>query len=663
MANEEPRTTRGFGRWWIPALICFVGLLVGHREEIFSGFTRQQFDLGDTRWVNYTLEHELRWLLGSPVHFGLWEPPYFWPAEGVGAYADVMLGALAPYAFLRIFFVYDTAFLLWGMLVGVLNFAALYALLRRVGKFSELGASAGALLFAFSNLRINMTMHWQLFSHYWSILALLGIWSATEETLSPRARRIWAWVGILSISCQLWAGFYLGWFLVFGLAVLAPIVLIVKPTRVRIVSTIRAFPFTILGASVVAGLLLIPLAKGYLAAAAENGMRSFGETMTMICPAWAWLDLGPHNLVYGWLTKALPPISMEHEQRNGLGFLTMAIMIFGVLAHRKKPGVVIAAVSFFVLGVLVTRFGDFTLWKQVYDFFPGAKAVRSASRLGLLMLIPAGVMLGAGIDAISRIRNAKWAVAVALFVGAGALAEQAHETSSYDRAQNRRDIHAVAKQVPKQCDAVLVSSVGNFSDPYWKLQMDAMASEFETGVPTINGYSGHAPPNWNFEDVRINDEKAEKAVLEHLGQWIDYRQAQDFRVCHVKVGYGSEEWDAEVVSSPSSMRVTAGAPVQLQFVLKNTGTATWPKGRQVLLALQYDRDRRIFGAGGLTMTEDVPSGATATLSFALQAPSSPGVYPMQWRMISQGARWFGELPPEFNLEVFAGPDSVATTPQ
>ncbi|MFL5318298.1 MAG: hypothetical protein ACJ790_01480, partial [Myxococcaceae bacterium] len=300
---------------FIPVLFCLAGLLVGHREEIFSGFEKQQFDLGDTRFINYTLEHELRWVLRDPEHSSLWDRPYFWPAENVGAYADVMPGALPPYLFWRVFFPYDTAFLVWGFTVGCLNFAAMFFLLRRAVKLSAIGASAGAVLFAFSNLRINMTMHWQLFSHYWSVLCLLGLYSATDETLSERARKIWIWVALLSIAAQLWAGYYLGWFLVFGLTVSGAVGLCIKPVRTRVVATLKKFPLTIAGAGLVTGLILIPLGKGYLAGAAESGMRPFAEVMTMICPPHAWLDLGPHNWLYSKLTTAMPPISMEHEQR------------------------------------------------------------------------------------------------------------------------------------------------------------------------------------------------------------------------------------------------------------------------------------------------------------------------------------------------------------
>lgn len=647
----------------VPILFCAAALVVGHQEEILSGLKVQQFDLGDTRWVNYTLEHELRWMLGDPVHPSLWDVPYFWPQEHAGAYADVMPTAIVPYAFWRIFFRYDTAFILWGFTVGCLNFAAMYLLLRRAAKFGQIASSMGAALFAFSNIRMNMTMHWQLFSQYWSVLCLFGIWSATREDLSPRARRIWIFVAILSVSAQLWAGYYLGWFLVFGLLLTAPIALAFKKTREPIWKTLKAFPFTFVGAGVLAGVVLLPLATGYLAAAAEAGMRSFGEVMTMICPPWAWLDLGPHSAFYAKYSASLPPITMEHEQRNGLGFLTLALVLFGVVPARKKPGVVVGAIAMLLIALMVTRFGQFTLWRWVYDYFPGAKAVRSVSRISLLLLIPAGALLAATIDWLSQLGKRKWAPVLGVMLFPAMMVEQAHKTPAFDREQNRRDVMAIASKVPKDCDAFLAIPIGDFQDPYWKIQLDAMWAQLETGIPTINGYSGHAPPGWALEDPRINDEVNEKTVAERLRSWIELRGAQDWRICEVRMGYGDANWDAKLVESPKATRVTAGAEVPVKFSFQNTGSQTWPRGQQVILALQFEKDRRAFGNAVVPFPKDVAPGETGTIEFRMRAPENPGVYPLQFRLLAQGARWFGELPPEFQLEVFGAPTTVSAGQQ
>lgn len=641
----------------VPALFAIAGLVVAFQETIFSGFRLQRHDLGDTRFVNWALEHELRWVLGNIWHPDLFDRPFFFPARNVGAYADVYVGALPIYAPLRLFFEYDTAFLAYGFAVSLANFAAMYWLLRRAGGFAQIAAAAGAALFAFANTRLIMAMHWQMFPQYWSIICLFCIWALTQD-FTPRQKRVAIFVGIFSIAGQLWSSYYLGWFLLLGLSFATPVVLAMPKVRAPILKALWDFKLTTIAAIAVSAAVLIPLARAYLASAAESGMRPFGEVMTMLPPWQTWINMGWQSIPYGKIAQTFAPlkqIPMEHEQRAALGYLSMVLLFVGFVVGRKRPGVLIAAVTFVLIVVFATHVEGKTLWRLIYDFFPGAQAIRAVSRISLLLLIPAAVGLAAALDALMNVKARKVGIGAAALLSALTVAEQAHVYGAYDVAQNRRDVQAISRLVHSKCEAFVVSPV-NDNGPYWKHQLDAMSAQLNVGVPTLNGYSGRAPHHWDLTDIRINSEEHLTSVRKRVQAWIDYSGLNDFRVCHVLVGFGTEKFDAEFrADAPQTITTVVGGQVPLAITAKNVGAEAWNPGGLILFALQWDRDQRAFGPVGVPMLRVVKPGEEVTFELKLRAPSSPGAYEAQFRMLNRQVGWFGPMAPAVRVEVFAAP--------
>src|SRR5262249_46817232 len=95
--------------------------------------------------------------------------------------------------------------------------------------------------------------------------------------------------------------------------------------------------------------------------------------------------------------------------------------------------------------------------------------------------------------------------------------EQVRPPGAYDRAAHRRDVLELAAVIPTDCQAFLVVPVRPLpSDKdVLELQVDALWASLETGVPTINGYSGRVPPGWEFDDL-----SGESNVEDHLKRWL-----------------------------------------------------------------------------------------------------------------------------------------------
>jgi hypothetical protein len=65
----------------------------------------------------------------------------------------------------------------------------------------------------------------------------------------------------------------------------------------------------------------------------------------------------------------------------------------------------------------------------------------------------------------------------------------------------------------------------------------------------------------------------------------------------------------------------------------------------------------IWGLNRVPPTSDVLPGGETVFTFNITAPSTPGTYNFQWRMVQDGVEWFGPLTP--NVPVSVKPPACA----
>ncbi|QGZ42331.1 uncharacterized protein DUF2808 [Pseudoduganella flava] len=105
-------------------------------------------------------------------------------------------------------------------------------------------------------------------------------------------------------------------------------------------------------------------------------------------------------------------------------------------------------------------------------------------------------------------------------------------------------------------------------------------------------------------------------------------------------------------SVPSVMQ--AGKSYAVSITMRNTGTTNWGwEGYK--LGSQVPADSTIWGTGRATLntspSEIVLPGQTKTFAFTVTAPSTPGTYPFQWRVLQEGVEWFGTASPLLQVSV------------
>ncbi|HEU4642527.1 MAG TPA: hypothetical protein VFS44_08740 [Gemmatimonadaceae bacterium] len=520
-------------------LLWVGGMLLAFHPMILSGLRLIQRDWGDTRLNMYILEHGWRWLVGVPGHERLWSPPVFHPAPNTFAYSDVMLAIAPPYWLLRAMGLpADTAFQWWELLMATLNYVVALLFLRRVVRVGTPAAALGAAVFAFAGMRIAQIQHPHLVPEFYLVTAAWGaarLFDGDGSGEAPRGRAAWWWIALLfaSVVAQLWSAFYYGWYLVCSLGIVAAWALVWRDTRTALARVVWRHARALAVACAASALALWPLASHYLTAARQVGMRDFWRVEPFLARPASWLFLGVESRAYGWLWRyhAFSSIPMGYEQRLGLGFITTMIVGAGLWRARHRPLARLLVLLSFTIVLLVTLWpGGITPWRLVWAFVPGGAALRVIARFSLVLLVPAAVGVALFVDALG-VRG--WAGAVVLAATAVVIgAEQWQDLLSYDKYAGRERVAIVANAIPPGCGAFLFAPPDGRQDPWW-YHMDAMWASLETGVPTINGYSGNEPPGWPFYDNVVRRPAHERQLLAALDAWARRWGLDRSRLCMV----------------------------------------------------------------------------------------------------------------------------------
>jgi hypothetical protein len=495
-----------------------IALGMAHYPMIVSGLRLMQMDDGDTRFNNYLLEHTYLWLCSAPQHRSLWNPPFFYPMPSVLALSDVMLSFGPLYWIWRILGVPpDTSFQLWMMACCVINYVMAFVLLWRFLRASLSAAVFGAVFFASASLRITQIGHQQLYCQGYVLLAVIALIklftvtppkNASPRPVSPQSGACIALLGA-SVTLQLWGGFYNGYFILFCSAIAAIFSLLIPTYRQRLFEVFWRNRNAISATALVCGLLLAPLASHYLAAMKAVGPRSFDEVVSFAPRPFSWIYMGPLNLPYAWMaSQSVPTLKYVFEQSLGIGFLSTAVIAFGLWSGRHRPLVLLLILVTALIIPLTTVYQyRYTCWYFVFETVPGASAIRSIGRLALMCLLPASIGLALFIDFWPA--KKRW---LALAIAALCIGEQLSVPMTYDKAAIRDRVAAIAARISPARKPFYYSTAQDLA-PY-QAQIDAMWASLATGVPTINGYSGAIPPgygiyknagiatNWQRDDLR-----------------------------------------------------------------------------------------------------------------------------------------------------------------
>ena len=91
--------------------------------------------------------------------------------------------------------------------------------------------------------------------------------------------------------------------------------------------------------------------------------------------------------------------------------------------------------------------------------------------------------------------------------------------------------------------------------------------------------------------------------------------------------------------------LTPGQVVQAEVTMQNLGGTTWTAAgsNPFRLGAQHPQDNSTWGLNRVEVPHDVAPGDEVTFDFQITAPTAPGTYDFQWRMVQELVTWFGDF--------------------
>lgn len=508
--------------WW-PALGAWLAAaIVFFRDPLWSRFDTITGDQGDLRLVVFLHEHWWEVVQGRASWLS---PPMFHPVHGTLGYSDTFALSQLVYVPLRAVGVESfAAFQLTLIGYTLVGFLSVVALARCHLELPVIIACLLAVPVAFGNNLYVATPHTQLYgANVVPAVVLLGV-SAWRSTSRRRARMYATGSGLL-LALLMWSTFYFGWFAM----LLGCVSLISAACILSIFGRFRQWVDVVAARwQLIAvwwlgfGVGIVPFVATYAPVLDQSGSRSYSEVAGLAPRIGDVINVGRHNLIWGRLVTAVlgdgARVDDIHRAVAVTPLLVVAAAVAAVVLVRRAwharsidavgtIGLASAATLAFAI-VLPLQFDVGGLWAWAHRFVPGGGAIRVYSRIEIVADFLAVITVACWASTVPRERaragrySTRWNVR-ALMLGALVLVavEQVNTTTvlrQLDRSDELARLAAVPPP-PEGCTSFFVVDPTREREVW--VQIDAMLIAHEVGLPTLNGYSGQAPPGWDLRAV------------------------------------------------------------------------------------------------------------------------------------------------------------------
>ncbi|HEU5131948.1 MAG TPA: hypothetical protein VFT26_07600 [Pyrinomonadaceae bacterium] len=542
-------------------LLGIAGTILYHSSQFFSGFDKFFGDRGDARGFVYFCEH---WYLSILGKASLLNPGIFYPTKRTLAYSDLLFGFAAPYSFFRALgFNMFTSTELMIILLTFLAYCVAFVLLYRTLGFGLIPSCLGAMFFAFNSPKFNQLTHLQL--QYVLLLplifALVITFAKRVETIEQRKA---AWLLSLAAVClnvQLATTFYYAWYFILWTILFLLLALIFRPSRNFIISNAWKFRRALAIAAAVFLIGFIPILLIYLPTVRTGTWYRFDFVIEMI-PDWrALLSMGDGNYVWGWFYKRVvgePRPSTWGELMVGIGLVPslawIALTAASVWLIRKGRrtssagpvflGVMILATSIFIL--LGFKVGGHSLWKYIYEYVPGAGAIRAVSRYIIFLTLPMSIAFAYGLQkALQFASGRRGLTVVVLVVAAFGVFEQFGvprvNGAGFSTTVEDAYLKTMAERLAPDCKAFYVAPGPQTRHSTAEYQYDGMMISSVSRVKTLNASSSQFPRDWNFYFFKNPDYESK------VKEWIDSQKITG-KVCRLELYPEVEAFDPSMPS-------------------------------------------------------------------------------------------------------------------
>ncbi|MGH9900443.1 MAG: hypothetical protein ACRD68_01240 [Pyrinomonadaceae bacterium] len=563
-----------------------LGTFQYHLAQFTTSFDTFFGDRGDARGVVALCEH---WYLSLRGKAELLSPGMFYPVKNTIGYSELLFGFGLPYSLVR-----ATGLDMFSSLEVVvvaltfLNFVACFVLLYGVLRFHPLASCAGAMFFAFNSPKFFQTGHLQLQFVFCLPLIFICVILFVRDAATISQRRAFVLLSLagLALNVQLLTAFYHGWFFVFWCFLFGVLALAFGKSRRLLLSLGRKFWPALAGSAATLVVGAVPFMTIYFPVARQMEWYAFDTNVAEMIPGWwSLFCMGDGNYVWGWLASVVRPVPWPTawgELTIGVGVVTslawVAVTVYGVRLVVQSAGsravttaggghvvedatlennprhvyllllglMILATTLFYLIGM--KYWGGFSPWRYVYNYFPGAGAIRAMSRYVIFLTLPMSVafafVLSRGAERVAALKTTRGkalTAAAMILVTAFGIFEQFGVFkvggTGFSKKVERIYLNAMAGRVSGDCEAFYVAARPEDRHNAFEYHYDSMLIAMMTGVPTVNGSSSQFPPEWH----RLYPVK-DPAYEENVRKWLGLHKVRG-PVCRLELSPPVEAFD------------------------------------------------------------------------------------------------------------------------
>ena len=550
--SERKRRRRNSDFLWF--LLVFAVLFCSfYHKTLASGFDLLPGDVGDARFNILIAEHWIQFFKGE-LNFR--EVRMFYPLDFTLGFSDLsLLYAVMELPFRGVGLDAMRSVQISFYLLHFLGALSCFYLFRKLLHFHLLSSLTGMMVICFGNALAQKLGHTQFYTYFLlpPMLYCLICYCRCSENVSWMRRMGWLTAAELLGLLILYTGYYTAFFAAFYVSLFFSGLLLVFLFRENAQDfflflrwvRIRVVDFCIAGLIGMVG--LIPFWMIYAPVLEKGFKRTWKDISPFLLN---WYDLfNPGNGNFLWGRRFLEnfPEAGErvyyHEFWSGFPWITLFLLgmscVWGMCRLKKnmpQRNVYLAAMIFgFVSCVILALRGEgiMAAWDTVRRIFPGASGIRVVSRILLILLFPAGIILTFFLNGVAE-KLSGWKFGGIVLAGIGMLLFLDHlnvNGNEHFSIAERRTFRESIVPPPEECRIFFVTKKGEIPGEGIELeqsfaQLDAMEIALYCKLKTVCGYSGNAPQNWSLNLI------FKESYPQLLQAWVERHSIKEPLYCY-----------------------------------------------------------------------------------------------------------------------------------
>lgn len=483
-------------------------------------------DLGDSRFINYLLEHGYLFLSGETESF--WNAAFMHPYPNTIAISDNMIGTLPIYSLWRLVGLeQETAYQFWWMTICVLNYWITFWIMKKWFKRTNL-AILVAFVFAFSIFNLQQLNYMQMTIRF---MIPVVIYAATRLVETGNTRYLFYFS--MGLLIQFYSVIYTGFFLFyFSIGYIVVYAFVTKKwgfvkTLFSKGQALKSMFLVLVSASILL-ILMLP----YFETSQALGLKLYDDVKWNIPMINGYLMANTSSLLWGWMLPFFQPETDNWWlQSVFIGMIPIAFIIaipaLWVYWWFKKVKVnsLLLALTIVIVGIsllFIRLENGLTLYAAIFKF-PGMNSMRVLNRymnVQLFFILLFIVVL------LKEKKSMVVYALIALFVFDNAfMPSQVKRISKKEIIDRRTDMTKLVDNLreKKHTSFALISG----KDEAYVIHLDAMMASLYTHLPTVNGYSSSAPNE--FGSYFKSTQK------EGLNSWMEFNKMDSLKTLIIEL--------------------------------------------------------------------------------------------------------------------------------